>query len=75
MQDDGVADGPQVGVTGTEDISSTPFGDVEILEGQDQELVSGSGTHLDGVVVKVRDKVKHTNASEKVTVDVLSRRF
>ena len=29
------------------DISSTPSsGDVDILEGQDQEPVSGSGTHL-----------------------------
>ncbi len=26
------------------DISSTTFGDVEMLEGQDQELVVGSGT-------------------------------
>ena len=41
MQDDGGADGPQVGVAGT-DISSTPSGDVEMLEGQDQELVAGS---------------------------------
>ncbi len=41
----------------------------------DQELVTGSGTHLGGVVVKARDKVKHTNVSEKVTVDVLSRRI
>jgi hypothetical protein len=63
-----------VGGGGT-DISSTPFGDVEILEGQDQELVAGSGTHLGGVVVKSRAKVKHSNVSEKVTVDVLSRRI
>jgi len=64
MQEDGGADGPQVGVAGT-DISSTPSGDVEMLEGQDQELVAGSGTHLGGVVAKVRAKVKHTNASER----------
>jgi hypothetical protein len=63
-----------VGGGGT-DISSTPFGDVEMLEGQDQELVPGSGTHLGGVVVKARTKVKHSNVSEKVTVDVLSRRI
>ncbi len=63
-----------MGAAGT-DISSTPFGDVEMLEGQDQELVAGSGTHLDGVVTKAWAKVNHTNASEKVTVDVLSRRI
>ena len=45
MQEDGGADGQQVGEAGT-DISSTPSGDVEILEGQDQELLSGSGTEL-----------------------------
>ncbi len=39
------------------DISSTPSGDVEKLEGQDQELVVGTGTHLDGVVAKVRVKL------------------
>jgi hypothetical protein len=72
MEDDGGEDGQQVREVGR-DISSTPSGDVEILEGQDQELVVGTGTHLDGVVVKVRTKVKHTNTSEKVTVDVLSR--
>jgi hypothetical protein len=49
MQDDGGEDGPQVGSSGR-DISSTPSGDVEILEGQDQELVVGTGTHLGGVV-------------------------
>ena len=74
MQDDGGAGGSQVGAAGT-DISWTPSGDVEMLEGQDQELVSGTGTHLGGVVAKARAKVKHTNASEKVTVDVLSRRI
>jgi hypothetical protein len=42
---------------------------------QDQELVVGTGTHLGGVVAKARAKVKHTNASEKVTVDVLSRQI
>jgi hypothetical protein len=48
MQDDGGVDGPQVGVAGT-DISSTPFDDVEILEGQDQEhvrVVPVVGFHL-----------------------------
>ena len=74
MQDDGGAGASQVGAAGT-DISWTPSGDVEMLEGQDQELVAGTGTHLGGVVAKARAKVKHTNASEKVTVDVLSRRI
>jgi hypothetical protein len=74
MQDDGGEDGQQVGEAGR-DISSTPSCDVEMLEEQDQELVVGTGTHLDGVVVKTRAKVKHTNSSEKVTVDVLSRRI
>ncbi len=64
MQDDGESDGPQVGSPGT-DISSTPSDDVEILKGQDQELVTGSGTHLGRVVVKTRTKVKHSNVSEK----------
>jgi hypothetical protein len=41
MEDDGEGDGPQVGVAGT-DISSTSSGDVQMLEGQDQELVTGS---------------------------------
>ena len=67
MQRDGGEDGQQVGEAGR-DISSTPSADVEMLEGQDQELVAGTGTHLGGVVVKARTKVKHTNASEKVTV-------
>ena len=74
MQDDGGEDGQQVGEAGR-DISSTPSGDVEMLEGQHQELVVGTGTHLGGVVAKARDEVKHTNVSEKVTVDVLSRRI
>ncbi len=72
IQDDGGEDGPQVGAAGR-DISSTPSGDVKMLEGQDQELVVWTGTRLDGVVVKVRAKVKYTNSSENVTVDVLSR--
>ena len=74
MQGDGGEDGQQVGEAGR-DISSTPSYDVEMLEEQDQELVVGTGTHLGGVVAKARAKVKHTNASEKVTVDVLSRRI
>jgi hypothetical protein len=74
MQGDGGEDGQQVGEAGR-DISSTPSGDVEMLEEQDQELVVGTGTHLGGVVAKARAKVKHTNPSEKVTVDVLSRRI
>jgi hypothetical protein len=49
IQDHGEADGIQVEAEGT-DISSTPSGDVDILEGQDQEPVAGSGTHFDGVV-------------------------
>ncbi len=36
MQDDGGEDGQQVGEVGR-DISSTPSGDVEMIEGQDQE--------------------------------------
>jgi hypothetical protein len=64
----------QVEEEGT-DISSTPSsGDIDMLEGQDQELVTGSGTHLDGVVSKSRTKVKNNNDS-KVTVDVLSSRI
>ena len=74
MQEDGGADGQHAGEAGT-GISSTPSGDVEMFEGQDQELVAGTGTHLGGVVAKARAKVKHTNASEKVTEDVLSRRI
>jgi len=50
-------------------ISSTPSDNVHMIEGQDQETVVGSGTHLDGVVVKTRTKVKYINVSE--TVDVL----
>ncbi len=51
MQGDGGEDGQQVGEAGR-DISSTPSGDVEMLEEQDQELVVGTGTHLGGVVEK-----------------------
>ncbi len=36
IQDDGGEDGQQVGEVGR-DISSTPSGDVEMIEGQDQE--------------------------------------
>jgi hypothetical protein len=73
MQDDGETDGIQVGSEGT-DITSTSSG-VDMIEGQDQEPVTGSGTHLGGVVSKVRVKVKYINGSEKVTVDVLSGRL
>ena len=52
--------GGQVRTEGT-DISSTPSGDVEILEEQDQELVVGTGTHLGGVVAQKRTKVKNNN--------------
>ena len=45
MEEDGGADGQQAGEAGT-DISSTPSGDVKMFEGQDQELVAGTGTHL-----------------------------
>jgi hypothetical protein len=75
MEEDGGADGQKEGEEGREISSSTPSGDVEMSEGQDQELVAGTGTHLGGVVAKARAKVKHTNASEKVTEDVLSRRI
>ena len=54
-------------------ISSTASDDVDMLDGQDQETVAVSGTHLGGVVAQKRTKVKNSNASEKVTVDVLSR--
>jgi hypothetical protein len=64
MQRDGGEDGQQVGEAGR-DISSTPSGDVEMLEEQDQELVVGTGTHLGGVVAKARAKVQYTNAFEK----------
>ncbi len=56
-------------------ISSTASDDVDKLEGQDQETVAGSGTHLGGVVAQKRTKVKNSNASEKLTVDVLARRI
>jgi hypothetical protein len=51
MQDDGGVDGTQVGEGGP-DISSTSSDDVDILEVQDPEPVTGSGTHLVGVVSK-----------------------
>jgi hypothetical protein len=38
------AAGTQVGAEGTT-MSSIPSGDVDMLEGQDQETVTGSGTH------------------------------
>ena len=57
MRDDGGTDGQQVGATGT-DISSTPSGDFAMFEGQDQELVPGTGTHLGGVVAKAKAKLK-----------------
>ena len=66
--------GGQVRTEGT-DISSTPSDDVDMLDGQDHGTVPGSGTHLDGVVPRKRTKVKNTNVSEKVTVDVLVRRI
>ena len=78
MQDDGAEDERPPGETRAE-ICSTASGDVDMLEVQDPETAAGSGTftgtHLGGVVTKVRAKVKHSNASEKVTVDVLSSRI
>ena len=70
IQDDGGADKTQVGAVGT-DVSSTLSGDVNILQGQDQEPVTGSGKNLGGVVSKARTKVNHINVSEKVTVDTM----
>ena len=69
MKGKGGEDGTQVGVEGTT-ISSTPSGDVDMIERKDQETVSGSGTHLDGVVPQTTTQVKNSNVSEKVTVDV-----
>jgi hypothetical protein len=46
-----------------------------MLDGQDQETVAVSGTHLGGVVAQKRTKVKNRNASEKVTADVFARRI
>ena len=66
--------GGEVRAEGTA-ISSTASDDVDMLDGQDQETVPGSGTHLGGVVVQKRTKVKNCNASEKVRVDVLVRRI
>ena len=56
-------------------ISSTTSDDVDMMDGQDQETVAGSGTHLGGLVAQKRTKVKNSNASEKVTADVLARRI
>jgi len=58
----------QVRAEGTA-ISSTPYDDVDMLDGQDQETVAGSGTHL-GFAQK-RTKVKNSDASAKVTTDIL----
>jgi hypothetical protein len=66
----GGEDGKQAGAAGTV-ISSTPSVDVDMLEGQDQETVAGSGTHLDGTVDKVRNKMRNKNDSKKLTVDVI----
>jgi hypothetical protein len=66
--------GGQVRVEGTS-ISSTVSDDVDMMDGQDQETVAGSGTHLGGLVAQKRTKGKNINASEKVTTDVLVRRI
>ena len=66
--------GGQVRAEGTA-ISSTASDDVDMMDGQDQETVAGSGTHLGGLVAQKRTKVKNSNASEKVTADVLARRI
>ena len=66
--------GGQVRAEGTA-ISSTASDDVDMLDGQDQETVAVSGTHLGGVVAQKRTKVKNNNASEKVTSDVLDGRI
>ena len=52
-------------------ISSTPSDDVDMITGQNQETVPGSRTHLDGVVVQERTKVKISNVSEKVSCPLL----
>jgi hypothetical protein len=59
MQDDGGEDGQHVGEAGR-DISSTPSDDVEMVEGQDQELVVGTGTHLPLLNVCCQSQVKWT---------------
>jgi hypothetical protein len=64
----------QVRAEGTT-ISSTASDDVDRMDGQDQGTVEGSGTHLGGVVAQKRTKVKNNYVSEKVTVDVWSRRI
>jgi hypothetical protein len=46
-----------------------------MMDGQDQETVPGSGTHLGGVVAQKRTTVKNNNVSEKVTADVLVSRI
>jgi hypothetical protein len=66
--------GGQVRAEGTA-ISSTASDDVDMMDGQDQETVAGSGIHLGGLVAQKRTKVKNSNASEKVTADVLARRI
>ncbi len=48
-------------------VSSTPSGDVDILEGQDQETVVGSGAHLDGVVVQTSPTVNKSCYLSMVT--------
>jgi hypothetical protein len=53
MDGNGGPAGTQMGSQGTV-ISSTPSGNVDIHEGQDQETVPVSGTHLDGVVDQTR---------------------
>ena len=66
--------GGQVRTEGTT-ISSTTSDDVDMMDGQDQETVPGSGTHLGRVVAQKRTTVKNNNVSEKVTVDVLVSRI
>lgn len=60
MEDNGGAAGTD-GVAGGTAVSSTPTDDVEMQEGQDDESVAGSGTHLAEVVGKSRTKVTHSN--------------
>jgi hypothetical protein len=51
--------GGQVQAEGTV-ISSTVSDDVDMMiDGQDQETVPGSGTHLGGLVVQKRTRVKN----------------
>jgi hypothetical protein len=51
-------------------IPSTTSDDVDMMDGQDRATVTGSGTHLGGVVVQKRTQVKNNYAYEKVTTDV-----